>query len=262
MKKLNSRAQILRLDGAGVFLEVMLDGLTYNKVAINFVSYNKSGAVGSRLKQSIKIYIPVTEAWALSQKIMNGQMNRKAKQSIDAAAAANSKYPKAIYSRLGGINANRANRPDGKALSRLFTIAPGSKFPWILTAESGPGVPGPNGLLIVPDYGYGKSVAKAEQLVRVPLSQASFEELAAAFDTCKRVWDIGRFLPLMQETFDNQNNDWLREVGKTQTTSKKPTEKIPIKETTEDISEPPESPESPVPFDDDYDDVCTVDLGE
>ena len=76
----------------------------------------------------------------------------------------------------------------------------------MLTGESGPGVAGPNGLLIVPDYGYGKEVSRPEQVVRVPLSEDSMEEFAMALKTAADVWAQARFTPLLAEQMAEKNN--------------------------------------------------------
>lgn len=206
----NSRLQVQKFDAQSSFVEVMMDALSIDRAAINFVSYDKSGQAGQRMLGSIKFYLTPTEAWALSQKIINGRMARARKKSVDDAAAAGSKYPKPIFSKMGGTNANHAKRKDGKAISRTFTIAPGSKYPWVLTAECGPGVAGPNGLLIVPDYGPGKTVSKPETIIRVPLSDESMEQFAGALDSCKKVWEMAKFLPLVQPAIAEKNEEWTK----------------------------------------------------
>lgn len=208
----SSRLQVQKFDAASTFVEVMIDSLSIDKVCINFVSYNKSGAVGDRMSGSIHFYLSVSEAWALGQRIINGRLARARKVSVDKAAAEGSKYPADIYSRMGGTPAARAKRKDGKALSRTFKIAPGTKYPWVLSAECGPGTPGPNGLLIVPDYGYGKPVSKAEMTIRVPMSDDSMDQFACALDTCKQVWAAARFQSLIQPAMDKANDEWKQRV--------------------------------------------------
>lgn len=208
-----SRMQVLRVDAAGAFVEVMADGVAIDKVVINFVSYDKTKSGGSRMTGNIKFYIPITKAKALSEKILNMRIAKAAKTAIDKAQEEGKKYPAAVYTEMGGTPANKANRKDGKALSRTFSIAPGSKMPYVLTAECGPGVPGPNGLLIVPDYGYNKPVSRPEQVIRIPMTQDSLEEFAVALDVVYQAWIQSRFVPIVQPEVTKRNLNWQARFG-------------------------------------------------
>ena len=211
-KELDSRTKVTRIDGQNCFVEVLTDALPIDKVAINFCSYDKSAETGGRMKDHITFYLPVLEAYALALDIMGDRLTRAWTKSTKEAAEAGSKYPKPVKSYIGGTSAKRANRPDGKALSRSMTISPGSKYPWVLCAECGPGEQ-EEGKIIVPAYGYGKEISKPEMLVRIPMTQESFEEFAAAMITCWSVW-TQRFVGLVQPTFDKQNSDWETSVEK------------------------------------------------
>lgn len=207
-----SRLQICRIDALGAFVEVMADGLPIDKVVLNFVSYDKTKPAASRMQQNVRFYLPVLKAKALAESVFSGHMTKKWVKEMKDSKEAGRKYPNAIFTEMGGVR--NAGRQDGKALSRTITLAPGAKKPWVLTAESGPGVPGPNGLLIVPDYGYNKTVKKPENLIRIPMDHEKLEELAAAMDAAFRVWTATRFEPLVRAEMEEKNNKWLAVYGR------------------------------------------------
>lgn len=208
-----SRMQVLRIDAAGAFVEIMADGVAIDKAVINFVSYDKSKAGGERVTANVKFYVPITKAKALSEKILSLRIAKAAKLSVEKAQEAGKKYPDPVFTEMGGTPAAKANRKDGKALSRTMTIAPGSKMPYVLTAESGPGIPGPNGLLIVPDYGYGKAMTRPEQIVRIPMTGDALEEFAVALDAVYQTWVQTRFVPIVQPEVTKRNLDWQARFG-------------------------------------------------
>lgn len=170
MKQKNPN-QIIRLDGKNVFLEVMSHAFEIGKVNINFIEYDVNQEKNSRIKQSIPIYIDMDKMLVLINDILSGRMSALAK----AEKAKGNKWANAIYADLGGVSARNLeargkSRPDGMSLSRQFKITPGDKMPWILSGEMGAGKENDKGL-IVPQ-------GKAENLVRVPLSDDDFKRLA------------------------------------------------------------------------------------
>lgn len=203
-----SPMQIHRIDALGAFVEVMASSLPIDKVCINFVSYDKTKPESERMTGNVRFYLPVLRAKALADKIMNGSMTRKWKASTDKAKAAGKKFPDAVYTEMGGTPADKAKREDGKCLSRTMSLAPGSKMPWVLTAECGPGVPGPNGLLIVPDYGFNKSVKKPEQIIRIPMEMDKLEEFAEALNAAYLAWVQAKFIPQIQDEMNAKRAAW------------------------------------------------------
>lgn len=208
-----SPLQIRRIDALGSFVEVMATGLAIDKVLLNFVSYDKTKPSSQRMTANVSFYMDVLRAKALSDRIMNGRMARLWKKSKDAAAASNKKYPAPVFTEQGGTPAERAHREDGKALSRTLTLAPGSKKPWVLTAESGPGVPGPNGLLIVPDYGYSKPIKNPEQIIRIAMENDKMEEFAQALNAAYQTWIMAKFVPLIQPEMATKQEEWRKRMG-------------------------------------------------
>ena len=203
-----SPQQICRIDALGSFVEVMASSLSIGKVQVNFLSYDKNKPANQRATASISFYIDVLKAKALSDNIMNGKMAKLWKKSKDAAAASNNKYPAAIFTEQGGTPANKAKRADGKALSRTMSLAPGSRQPWVLTAECGPGVPGPNGLLIVPDYGYNKATKKPEQIVRIAMDNDHLELFAEALNAAYMTWIMAKYVPQVEPRMTEQRERW------------------------------------------------------
>ena len=144
--------QILKLDGKDTFFEIMANAFGIDKVQINFRKYDDSQEKGSKITQSVDIFIDIPEALVLSQDILSGKIAQLAKTE----KAKGAKYPAQIWQTMGGVNAEKAKtrglRTDGMALSRVLKIVPGLKQPFVFTAESGKGEENDKGL-IVPRYG-------------------------------------------------------------------------------------------------------------
>lgn len=165
--------QIFRADGNNVFLEVMRYAFDIGKVMINFIEYNASNAVGSRIKNKISIYIDIPEFLQLSHDLKTGRLAALGEQSKMAAQQQGSKYAKEIYKKLGGTSVKRMQQRGADTTSgpksRQFKITPGTSQPWILSAEEGIGKNGKNGL-IVPN-------GRPEVIIRVPLKNEMIKQL-------------------------------------------------------------------------------------
>lgn len=205
----NSRDQIIRVNTASTFVEVMASAISIDKVLINFVAFDKLKPQGSRQTGSISFYLDILQAKVLADSISRGTILRQGQAATKKAKEENKKYTPAVYTKMGGVPAERANRADGKALSRTMSLGPGASQPWVLTAECGPGVPGPNGLLIVPDYGYGKAVKSAEMTIRVAMTYDKLEEFGAALQAAYDVWVMTRFTCFAQPEMDRKNKVWM-----------------------------------------------------
>lgn len=174
MKERNP-AQIIRLDGKNVFLEVMNNAFGIGKVQINFIEYDATKETKSRILKNIPIYIDMDKFLVLTHDILSGRMAVLAKKAQEAKVKGGYKYAKEIYQDLGGITAEKLKkrgkeRPDGMSLSRQFKITPGDKLPWILSAEMGPGKENEKGLIVPQGH--------PEEIVRVPLSDDDFKRFA------------------------------------------------------------------------------------
>lgn len=189
MKDNRSLEQVWRADSSDSFIEVMLTGLIYDKVLINFCHYDVSKDKNQRMIGSIGIFMDIYEAQRLARDILSGRICALGSAAKKQAEKNNSKYAPNIFSISGGTSANR--RPDGKAVARTFSIAPGSKYPWVLCAMQGEGEEVGSGLI--------KMKGKADVIIRVPLSNEKLKELALAIETVERIWEQSRFMPVVQE---------------------------------------------------------------
>jgi hypothetical protein len=180
-------AQVLRGDGKNVFFEVMATALPIGKVCINFRGYGSNFVTTN----SVDFYFDVLQAAALGRQIVSGQMQEKLKKSLDEA---NGGYGKMVYQKFGGLPAAMAKRQDGKAFSRQFRIEPSTAKgnACCLIAESGAGKEAENGL-IAPDY------KKAENFVRIPISEEMFFALGEALLSLKEIYMAAKFGTLVQD---------------------------------------------------------------
>ena len=187
MKDNRDLAQVYRIDGRNCFCEIMLDGLPYDKVLLNFKSYDLSKAEGTRTVADNSIFMDIYTAEVFARDILSGRMATLAKIARKKAKDAGSKYPEAVFENLGGTPAKR--RPDGIALARVLNLVPGVAQPWILCAKQGPGHETKEGLIVMD---------KQEQLVRVPVaSDQKLKEIALSVERVTRLWEQYRFGPVV-----------------------------------------------------------------
>ena len=133
-----------------------------------------------RLKTgNIDIYFSVDAARAFCHDILSGKLCKLAQREKERCAKSGEQYPKEVYiSPLGGTTEEKAKernlRTDGKAISRLFKLSPGSKADFVFTAEQRPGHTDKNKGIIIPEGG------KPEVLIRVSCTKEQLKELALA----------------------------------------------------------------------------------
>lgn len=168
--------QIIRIDGKDCFVEVMKGAFGINRVVLNFITYDNSGQKGSKKKDEISIFIDVAEFLQLAQDMKSGRLSHLAKSALETADKGGYKFAREIYTHMGGVSKEKLaqrnqSRADGMDLARQFKITPGSKQPWILSAETGPGKATDKGL-IAAQYGN-----KPEKIIRVPMSNEHFKQL-------------------------------------------------------------------------------------
>ena len=181
MRKLQSPSQVVRYDGNKVFMEMMCDGLSINRIFLNFCQYDKAAKKGSRMTSSIAIYLEVGKAAVLAESILNGELAAKAKESRLDAEQRKSNYPNPVFVSMGGSKPQDVGRPDGKAESRQFKIVPGNKLPWLITAEKGPGHVDPSGL-IVPEY---TTARGSDAVIRIPMTDESLCATCSPYKSIK-----------------------------------------------------------------------------
>lgn len=188
--------QVLRIDGKDAFLEVLCGSASIDKVAINFVTYDKSKPAGQREKDKVMVYLDIFEAQVLAGDILSGKISALAQMSRQKAKEAGSSYPEAVYAKLGGTSAK--NTPDNKAVSRQFQVVPGAQKPWILAAMSGPGKEQPSGL-IAPD-------GRPTTTIRIPMDDEGIKQFAYSLHAVANVWAFAKFLPVVAPNIRERRN--------------------------------------------------------
>lgn len=176
---MSEMSQILKIDGKGVFLEVLNSAfhLGNGKVQIDFFEYDVTKDKGERIRNKIEIYVDMDKFLVLSNDVLSGRISALATKARKEQQKGGYKYCKEVWNDMGGRSAEKLKiggkeRADGKSLSRQFKITPGDKMPWIFSAESGPGEMTETGL-IVPRY----TGNKPEVVIRVPMTNDDLKKM-------------------------------------------------------------------------------------
>lgn len=151
---------IYEIYGSKSFLKIKRDSLAIGKVLFTFVNTDAN----KKEIEHIDCYLDISLAGALATDILHGVTKRECEKE----KAKGEKYPQSVWkSPLGGVSeekaAERKLRTDGKAISRIFTLGPGSTQKYLFSATQKPGSTDKKGL-IVPD-----AKAQNEIIVRVPV---------------------------------------------------------------------------------------------
>lgn len=127
--------------------------------------------------QSIDVFLDISEALCFCQDILSGKIPKLALTEVERCKKEKIQYPNEVYtSPLGGVNEEKAKkrglRTDGKAISRLFKLSPGSKADFLFTAEQRAGHTDPKKKkLIVPE-------GPIEQVIRVGCTKRELKAIA------------------------------------------------------------------------------------
>ena len=212
-RTIKSPGQVVRFDGVKVFAELMYSGIAIDRAEINFCQYDKSASKGSRMSNTIRIYLEMSKAAALADEILSGRLAKKARESRDKAEAKGSRYPEAVYNVMGGSKADKVQRQDGKAESRQFKIlagdAAGTAEKWIIQVETGSGHLSDTGL-IVSDY----HEETADKVYRLCLSSEELKRFALCIQQLMMLWTIKKFGPVVQPGIDRQRKAAEEEIAK------------------------------------------------
>ena len=151
MNKERNANQIIRKDGKGCFVESLNDAFPIGRCLLTFATYDLSRPVGERQTNLVQIYLDCAELLELCRQAESGELLMR----LQAKKQKGDKTP--LYQCMGGTSAERLRklgrpRADGKSLSRVFQLVPGSKADFLLVADSGPGEADERGL-IVPRFG-------------------------------------------------------------------------------------------------------------
>lgn len=151
MDKERNAHQIVRKDGRGCFVESLNDAFSIGRCHLTFATYDINRPAGERQTNLVQIYLDCGELLELCRKAESGELLMR----LQAKKQKGDKTP--LYQCMGGTSAERLRklgrpRADGKSLSRVFQLVPGSKADFLLVADSGPGETDEKGL-IVPRFG-------------------------------------------------------------------------------------------------------------
>ena len=151
MSKDRNLNQIIRKDARGCFVESLNDVFSIGKAHLAFVAYDLHSPAGQRQTDNIHIYLDIAELLELCRKAESGEL----RQALQAKKRDGDKG--SLYQCMGGTPSERLRqlgkpRPDGRSLSRVFQLLPGSRSDFLLVADSGPGERDAKGL-IVPRFG-------------------------------------------------------------------------------------------------------------
>ena len=175
--------QIFRVDGKNSFMEVLNIAFPIGKVQFNFVEYDEKT---NKQTKKLDIYMDALQAVALAERILSGDfaaMVQNAKTSGKFNGMNVTTYT-SFFTDMGGISEEKVAKKledyqkqypfvkEGQAISRQFKIQTGSKYPWVLRAEYGPGKSSDTGL-IVPQ-------GNATVYINLPVDADSFYKMAVA----------------------------------------------------------------------------------
>lgn len=170
--------QIVKINGKDVFVEVVNSGFEIGKVVLRFIKYDDKAAAKSKFVHDISIYLNLDKFLVLAQDVSSGRLGSLGRKALEFAKSKGYKFATHIYLHQGGVGKEKLakqgkTRADGMALARHFKITPSfnEKFPWVLSAEIGPGEEQGNGI-IAAKYGN-----KPEEIVRVAMSDEDLKKL-------------------------------------------------------------------------------------
>jgi hypothetical protein len=163
--------EFMEINTLDTFMKVKANTFGIGKVLFSFVKFDKNT---NKLLSNTDYYMDMDDALLFANDILSGRIP----QLAEIEKAKGDKYPKAIWtSKLGGKNEEKANRADGMALSRMFNLAPGSRQPFVFTAEERPGKTDEKGL-IQPVYS-----GAPEVQIRVACSADDLKKLAISIQS-------------------------------------------------------------------------------
>lgn len=156
--------QFARVDGRNVFMEAIDKSFQIDKMLINFCKYDGNT---KKMAYTIPIYFEIPDFLYLSSIIQNGVLYKQ----IAKAKAAGDNY-KEVYSKYTGIPVSKVGMykdrlpfdvPQGKGVSKVFSITPSSKYAYYFKATMSLGDESEKGILIPS----GKPLAT----IAIPLTQ-------------------------------------------------------------------------------------------
>ena len=176
--------QIFRVDGKNSFVEVLNVAFPIKKVQINFVEYDPNQ--NNKQTKKLDMYMDFWLANSLAERVLSGSfaaMIEKAKAEGRFNGSAITAYT-SFFTDMGGVSEEKVAKnfshykekypflQQGMAISRQLKIQTGTKYPYVLRAEYGPGKSSDKGL-IVPQ-------GSAPMFINLPMDADSFYKMAVA----------------------------------------------------------------------------------
>ena len=201
--------QIFRLDGKNSFMEILNSAFSIKKVQFNFIEYDPND--NNKQTRKLEIYMDVLQAVALAERILSGEfasMVERAKTAGKFGGFNVTQYT-SFFTDMGGVSEEKVAKnfaaykerfpflQSGQAISRQFKIQTGSKYPWVLRAEYGPGQSSDKGL-IVPQ-------GSAPMYINMPVDADSFFKMAVAIKTSYQAYLNQYYAKYASKLFPNDD---------------------------------------------------------
>lgn len=103
------------------------------------------------------------------------------------------------------LDVKRGGNYNGNIISRVLTLTPGDRKPWILKAEQGAGTLQTSGI-IAPAFGRNPDIS-----IRVALTDDDLKEIALAVKEAVSIWSMHKFSPAIKHSIEETKR---REAGK------------------------------------------------
>lgn len=175
------RCDVIEINNLKTFCKVKMDMARQGRVMFSFVNFDKEKSAGSKVIAEATAYLTFEDAKLLAQDILSGKVAAMAKKEKERVTAKNEKYCKPIWSNMGGTNEKKSAdlkyRTDGMATSRVLSLTPGDKQPFILRIDQGAGQSNDKGL-IVPKFG-----TSPEVRIMVAFDADTLKKLALMLNT-------------------------------------------------------------------------------
>lgn len=209
--------QIFRLDGKNSFMEILNSAFSIKKVQFNFIEYDPND--NNKQTKKLEIYMDVLQAVALAERILSGEfasMVEKAKATGRFGGFNITQYT-SYFTDMGGVSEEKVAKnfssykerfpflQPNQAISRQFKIQTGSKYPWVLRAEYGPGQSSDKGL-IVPQ-------GTAPIYINMPVDADSFFKMAVAIKTSYQAYLNQYYAKYASSLFPNDDVKIFNSAG-------------------------------------------------
>lgn len=172
-KKEFVQLQFDRFDSKEAFVEVT-QYFDKNKIKLSFCKYDEQQ--GNKMTCEISYFFSCSEALIFAENICSGKIRKVLKKAPDIAKE---KGIKREYVELYKTDVTGNFKKDRY---RQVKILPGVNSDYLLSASSGPGAEGDNGLI--------KIVAKPDSFIGIPMSEKKMQMLASSLKRAVNICDM------------------------------------------------------------------------